>query len=210
MKRLVGFTLTELLVVMAIIAIMTMMTLPVVAPIYKNKALDTSVSKVQNVILKARSLAATTGKTYYVAFNTMDDSKNLMIIYSSCYYNGSTFTTINPLNWDSTWGTATGRKRMIADKPVFLDPQTKFDESNILPDYCGYDLYMIISPTGQVTIPSALIDETTGSTGSEQFKQPNHVDDGYYKIIITDGATTDPDTREMGIMKLTGELVKPN
>jgi prepilin-type N-terminal cleavage/methylation domain-containing protein len=76
-----GFTLTELLVVMGIMVLMAAFLVPVVGPMFANRALDGSVNVLTGQIYKARSLAAATGATYYLTFNTVRRTQHMTVMY---------------------------------------------------------------------------------------------------------------------------------
>ncbi|MBN2711428.1 MAG: prepilin-type N-terminal cleavage/methylation domain-containing protein [Planctomycetes bacterium] len=64
-----GFTLVELLVVMIIMTIMMGLLLPAMMPLLGSKGIDGSATKMQAVLMYARTLAARNGAVYSVVFN---------------------------------------------------------------------------------------------------------------------------------------------
>lgn len=63
-----GFTLTELLVTIAVIIIVAGMAVASVTPFLKGRALSSGVRRVQSVVWRARALAATRRTNAYIAF----------------------------------------------------------------------------------------------------------------------------------------------
>ena len=68
---------------MGIMVLLSAIMLPMVAPLVKNKALDTSVRTITGAVYKARSLAAMHNSNYFVSFNTYNALENMVVIYDS-------------------------------------------------------------------------------------------------------------------------------
>lgn len=139
-----GFTLTELLVVMGIMVLLSVMLIPIVAPMFRGRAIAASVNQVQATILKAQGLAAASGAVYYVTFSNRDPLLHMVTIYDN-----------DPADADS-----------IVDAPLLLEKNTMlyFDEqyppaagNNGLTD--GTDCFLRCLPDGTIradgTSPSA-------------------------------------------------------
>ncbi len=152
-----AFTLTELLVVIGIIAMLTLMTLPVLGPLIKGKALDGSVSRLQGAIFKARSLAARANANYYLSFNTLDANKHMMVIYQD-YMKSNTLIELGGLSdtqWNSAW--SSDKTLMLVDQAIPLETGTVFAKDDpgsaedfIPDDKYGKDRILCFTPTGEV------------------------------------------------------------
>lgn len=105
-----GFTLTELMVVVGLMVLLTAMTVPSLSKMFADRAIETAISKVQGQIYRARSMAARNNLNYAISFNTVSKLRNAMYIYSQrAVKTGSG-------EYDRTW----------IDEPKFL---TEFDSS---------------------------------------------------------------------------------
>jgi prepilin-type N-terminal cleavage/methylation domain-containing protein len=206
LKDIKKFTLTEMLVVIAIMAIMAMMMLPTIAPLYRDQAINASVSRVQGVIMKARSLAAMNNEIYYVAFTYYNDQVNMLRIYQN----------------DESDDTPDWSK--LADKPYLIDERIKFsfeavestalindadgdgniteDGDSTTVDYTtGEDCYFKVLPTGEMI---------RGDDGTPKIDECISIlPSGVNQIVIKeDAAYGDAAKRSINIMMLTGSMYK--
>lgn len=189
-----GFTLTEMLVVISIMAIMAMMMLPTIAPLYRDRAITASVSKVQGAIMKARSLAAQHNAVYYLAFTYFNDRPNMVVIYTNDYD-----PTAN--GWSANWTTAADRKKMLAAPPVLLDERTKFNFS-VTQEIVGEECYFKMMPNGEII---------RGGTYADLTKCVKILPSRVNQIKIYEaGGGDDAKFETINIMMLTGSMYKDN
>jgi prepilin-type N-terminal cleavage/methylation domain-containing protein len=202
-----AFTLTELLVVIGIMALLTLMTLPVLTPLIKNKALDASASRLQAAIFKTRSLAAKANANYYLSFNTIDANKHMMVIYQDYMDSGTGELIVigeefDEGEWNTILWTDAKKSLVIVDQPIYLQEGTGFAsddpgsaEDFIIAGKCGKERILCFTPTGEVYAANDDSDGFPTLSGST------------YTLRLIDN-NDDSLVRSLNINKWTGE-VKP-
>jgi hypothetical protein len=172
-------------------SIMAMMMLPTIAPIYRDKAIKASISRVQGALMKARSLAAINNENYYIAFTYFNDKPNIVNIYMTDPDAGA--NAWGAYNWD-----AAGRKAIMAEKPYQLDERIKF-EFNIDKSMAGEECYLIVKPTGEMEVKG--LNQTDAESCLPEY-QP-----GLVKIVIGESGIADSDSsKAIMLMLVTGSF----
>ncbi|MHC4883974.1 MAG: pilus assembly FimT family protein [Planctomycetota bacterium] len=193
------FTLTEILVVVAIIALLAVMTIPALAPMIKERSVESAISNVQGAVYKARSLAAKANLTYSISFNTIDTYQHMLVIY------------------DSDLSQTTGN---VIDVPILLPEGAAFETNDgpyvsgkafkISNGQCGSDAYLAISPMGE-TAGSGLTTAGAGIYCLTIVDRENPSVAVADKFDPTSDSSTIPDGfifRLFRVLKLTGELYR--
>ncbi|MBN1256120.1 MAG: type II secretion system protein [Planctomycetes bacterium] len=152
-----GFTLTEMMVVIGIIILVTAVSLPIIQPMFEGKTLASGIIVIQSAIQKAMTEAARTGEIYYVSFNTIKPFEHMLVIYAG----------EEPDAWGDAWNDSTRRKVMVVGRPILMTKGAKLlcvtkdmyeydgtkDPSGVLKvinDSFGKESYLKITPGGEI------------------------------------------------------------